>query len=402
MKKMFIALLAASLLTACDSQKIAADSVQDITLKKTVSLTDVTGHWAANSIHTAIQKEYVDGYEDATFRPEKNVSRAEFIKMTVTAMKLPVAGEVTGSEWYEPYIVAATEKGILRTNDFRLEDINKPISRLEMARVSVRASDKTFQDRAVQIDDKSVMYNATKTGLIQGLSRGELAPEKPTTRAQSVTIIERILTTTEGGKLPVDKYALSNAELDLKNTNIFSMLPEIFGGEQFSDGQWNPGNLFVESKDGKYKATLDKLILIDLEDPNDPNLGLLGDISKLKWHNNVSNETSPYIKDFKKSYILYYKSHVDYNNDKSLYNDYSKYISLSLSGINSPDIQAFYYKNTLNTPTLVFKNQIGDTPAMIIPKKGYVLDSSVAINLDTPARSNYLSKMILRVLINKK
>lgn len=53
-----------------------------------------------------------------------------------------------------------------------------PISRLEMAMIAVRATDPTFQNKAVQIDDKSVMYNATKVGLIQGLAYGELGPER--------------------------------------------------------------------------------------------------------------------------------------------------------------------------------------------------------------------------------
>jgi hypothetical protein len=40
--------------------------------------------------YESIDKDYVDGYEDRTFRPELNVSRAEFLKMAVIALKLPL------------------------------------------------------------------------------------------------------------------------------------------------------------------------------------------------------------------------------------------------------------------------------------------------------------------------
>src|SRR5690606_28224077 len=52
-----------------------------------ITMTDISTHWAAATINSAIQKGYVDGYEDSTFRPDRSVSRAEFVKMAVTAMK---------------------------------------------------------------------------------------------------------------------------------------------------------------------------------------------------------------------------------------------------------------------------------------------------------------------------
>lgn len=372
---------------AASSEAAAVPAMQNA--KSTVQLTDIASHWAQESIRKAVDKGYVDGYEDTTFRPELNVSRAEFLKMAVTAMKLPVTGNVTGSEWYKPFVEAAKEKGILRATDFPLEDINKPISRLEMARISVRSTDVKLQNKDVQIDDKSVMYNATKTGLVQGLSYGELGPEKSTTRAQSVTIIERILSVNSGGKLEVDKYALNNAELELKHTNIFSVMPEFFGGKPYQGEEWNPSNLSVQSDDGNYKGTLDQLIAIDLDDPNDPNLGLLPNFDKIKWFNLMSYKDSLYIKDFKHSYVLYFKEHVDYNNAPDVYGSYAP--AFSTYGFNQDDTMSLV-KGKLNMPAGIFYNQIGDIPALIIPKSGYtLLGNDMGISISDQARPPHRS-----------
>jgi hypothetical protein len=205
LKKSLTVLLVSSMLVgySYQSEAMAASNV---------SLSDISTHWGKADIIKGIDHGYVDGYGDGTFLPDNNVSRAEFLKMAVIAMNLPVNGATSGSEWYKPYIAAATEKGILRTTDFPIAAINNPITRLEMARISVRAADVKLQDKTVQIDDKTALYKATKSGLIQGLASGDLAPNNSTTRAQSVTIIERILSVLKGDVLPVDDAAFKNAE----------------------------------------------------------------------------------------------------------------------------------------------------------------------------------------------
>ncbi|MGF7033414.1 hypothetical protein J2T17_004362 [Paenibacillus mucilaginosus] len=189
-----------------------------------VQLKDIDQHWSKDAVVTAVQKGYVDGYEDGTFRPNLNVSRAEFVKMIVIAHGLPVEKLAEGDSWYTPYINAAVKAGIHRWSDFTSGDWNTPISRLEMARIAFRASDATFQRPEVRIGDDAIMYNSTKKGLIQGLDKGELAPENPTTRGQSVTIIERTIKAKAGEKLEVDKYAVGNAELEFRGTNFETVL----------------------------------------------------------------------------------------------------------------------------------------------------------------------------------
>ncbi len=42
---------------------------------------DIDGHWAAEYINEAANAGIVDGYEDGTFRPQQNITRAEAVTM---------------------------------------------------------------------------------------------------------------------------------------------------------------------------------------------------------------------------------------------------------------------------------------------------------------------------------
>ncbi|CAN7399408.1 S-layer homology domain-containing protein [Paenibacillus sp. LjRoot56] len=402
MKKTFILLSTVFLFTACQSSTSAADSRLPSSSPVTaIKLKDVSDHWAMSAIEGAVKKGYVDGYEDSTFKPENNVSRAEFVKMVVTAIKEPVKSVSSGSDWSSPYVTAAINKGILRESDFSIDKLNEPISRLDMSRISLRATDVTLQNKAIQIDNDSVMYNSAKTGLIQGMEKGALEPNSSTTRAQSVTIIERILKVNHGGTLEIDKYAVGNAELELKHTNIFTVMPHIFGGEQIE--KWNSENLTLETGDGLYKGTMDQIVAIDLEDPNDPNLGLLGDISKLKWHNGMSASTSRYVKDgYMNSFVLYFKGHVDYNKEPSIYKD-NPQPTYSLYAFKNGDPQAMI-DGELNAPTHLFIDKFGDVPAMIISKDKSETKAYAELSISAPAippAPNY-NKQIFYGLVPKK
>ena len=45
------------------------------------TLQDIENHWAYDSIKKFIEKGYITGYEDKTFRPENHITRAEFVKI---------------------------------------------------------------------------------------------------------------------------------------------------------------------------------------------------------------------------------------------------------------------------------------------------------------------------------
>nr|WP_172246121.1 S-layer homology domain-containing protein [Saccharibacillus endophyticus] len=344
-----------------------------------------SSHWAYSAVQKAVAKGYVDGYTNGTFKPDTSVSRAEFVKMVVAAMKLettPASGK-----WYVQYVNAATKAGLYASSDFANNDSgwNKTMTREEMARVAARAiGEKTSEN------DKW-MYLATKSGLIQGVGKGQLAPQGLTTRAQSVVIIERILSVNTGTELDTDLYATGAAEILWHGTNIFTVMPEMFvtpdsdwknKGKSSIEEMWNEKNMTITSKDGLYQGKLDALIAIDLADPSDPNRALLGNVNTLKWDNNTIMDNP--VKGNTNSYVLYFKGKSVFNKDIKKYNPSYVGVKTEVSGFGSPNINAFY-AGKLNKSAKIFSKDPGDMPAVIIPKSGWVQTSDISIKLQIPA-----------------
>jgi hypothetical protein len=212
-----------------------------------ITFTDISGHWAEKTVEIAVEKGYVAGYPDSTFKPEGQVTRAELLKMVVTALGIVEGPRIEGSQWYENYVNAAFAEGIYK-NDFT-GDINLPITRQELALLAIRSTNSDIRNQT-DFDTNRIMYEATKAGIIQGLGKGELGVEKSTTRAQAVAIIERILKIKNGETLPVDKHAVNLAEVLWHHTNIFSVMPEVFDKEKNgkkSIDSWDKNKMFVET-----------------------------------------------------------------------------------------------------------------------------------------------------------
>ncbi|MDU0204092.1 S-layer homology domain-containing protein [Paenibacillus sp. MAH-36] len=213
---------------------------------------DTYQHWAESSIQNAVQKKYVDGYEDGTFKPDVPISRAEFIKMLAMAMGEKV-NKIEGDGWFQPYVDRLKSQGIIPA-EFP-ERYNEPLQRFEMSILSVRSVDKTL---------KGSMVDSTKMGLIHGVSRTDLDVYGTSTRAQAITIIERILATKNGENLQVDKYAASAAEIAATGSNVGTML----GLKAREVGTEWPYGTGVTVK-------LNQLIIADPSDPDDPYMKLI-------------------------------------------------------------------------------------------------------------------------------
>jgi len=403
-KKTFIAVLVTTLalagqFTTWDKPSVAnAELSEDMnkavsTMISTVQLSDISTHWAKGAIDKAVERGFAKGYPDGTFKPNSNVTRAEFIKMTVEALKISVDASTTGGTWYDAYVNAAKNANLYVESDFNSGNLNSQMTRKEMARFSARAiGEKTT-------DDAKWMYLATKKGLISGLGAGKLGESDNTTRAQSVTIIDRILTVNAGGILPVDKYAVASAEVVWHGTNIFTVMPEVFttNDESKKDNVaelWNKKNMILNSNEGEYRGEIEAVIAIDLADPKDPNLKLIPPISSLKWQNNLgsnSPEGIPVSK-WKDSYLIYYKSKVIFskNSDHYLPVSIKNYVPLTIKGTDG-DIQTFI-KGTLNRVGRVFKDVPLDQTIFILPKKGWAQNGPLTIVINTPSFSSFFHK----------
>lgn len=207
-------------------------------------LQDISSHWAKANIEAAVAVGYVNGYPDGSFRPEGNVTRAEFIKMLVDALDLPTA---EGGEWFEPYVRAAVNAGIHTEADF--VNYNAELNRLQLMRLVSRAlaTEPTYE---AYLDAFSGLYNgdlpyvdyrelteadvpyaalAIGSGVLGGYPDASMGLSKNATRAEAVVMIERLLALR--GSDPQEKLALRElkevAETGTNAQSVSNLIPQI-------------------------------------------------------------------------------------------------------------------------------------------------------------------------------
>lgn len=168
-------------------------------------ITDITGHWAESGIRKAFGLGFVNGYLDKTFRPEQQITRAEFLTMLVKALGMTtpkaISWEDVDQHWAKEQIRIAAQNGIAEglSNDHFGPDQN--ITREQMAVMLARAMKLTAATQKSSFrDGKDIsawalndIDAATQWKLIQGYEDLTFRPQGPATRAEAVEIIIRAL-----------------------------------------------------------------------------------------------------------------------------------------------------------------------------------------------------------------
>ena len=181
----------------------------------TLSFKDVApSHWAYKEITDFASKDYIKGYEDNTFLPGNNISRAEFAAVLVRALGFeavkPAAAsfkDVNSGSWYYSYIETVCSKDLMKGYADGSFKPNENITRQEIAAVLVRALGKdkeqagqlVFADKsAVSGWAKDLVSIAVAEGLIQGYQDNTFSPQKKSTRAEAVIMFSRMLNKKQG------------------------------------------------------------------------------------------------------------------------------------------------------------------------------------------------------------
>lgn len=103
-------------------------------------------HWAAPYIARTIGANWMNGFPDATFRPDDATTRAQVAKILVQAKGYSVAGiktstftDVASAHWGHPYIEAAAKNYLITGYPDGTFKPNAPITRAEAAALIYRA-----------------------------------------------------------------------------------------------------------------------------------------------------------------------------------------------------------------------------------------------------------------------
>lgn len=180
--------------------KFAVLAIKDVT-----GLKDIKGHWAENSIVELIDMGAIGGYPDGTFRPEDNITRAEFTKILVQSFNLtPQNGKVfkdTMNHWAKEDIATASYYEIINGYDDDRFGANDYLTREQMAAIIVNAvkvelvsQENSFVDHTdVSAWAKNAVNTAVREGIISGYPDGSFKPKSLATRAETVAVIMKAL-----------------------------------------------------------------------------------------------------------------------------------------------------------------------------------------------------------------
>jgi hypothetical protein len=171
----------------------------------TTDLTDIKGHWAFNEIVSLVDLKVLSGYPDKTFKPNNDISRAEFATVIVKALKLEAkAGKVfadTANHWAKDFIATANAYGIINGYSDSSFGPNDPITREQMAvmianalKLSGSSTSISFTD-ANSISDwaKDAVAVVAEKGIITGYPDGSFKPDGKLTRAEAASVTVRAL-----------------------------------------------------------------------------------------------------------------------------------------------------------------------------------------------------------------
>lgn len=155
--------------------------------------------------HTA----YIIGYEDGTVRPENEISRAEVATIFFRLMtdksrsafwsKENEFTDVNADDWYNNAISTLNKAGIINGYDDGTFQPDASITRAEFAAIVARFSDVIFSGSSSFSDVPNSHWAARyialakELGWATGYPNGTYQPESPITRAEAMTMINRVL-----------------------------------------------------------------------------------------------------------------------------------------------------------------------------------------------------------------
>ena len=169
-------------------------------------------HWAFSYIAEMTEKGILTGYPDGKFRPNNNITRAEFAKVMITASGLKVAPvnytsfiDVTIEDWFAPYIEAAKpflNGYIIAGKNTYLPDSLALREDIAVALVKLKGYDTSVADvsllYAMFSDASSISASAQKyvavaveRGLVSGYDDGTFRGQQSVTRAEAAALLWR-------------------------------------------------------------------------------------------------------------------------------------------------------------------------------------------------------------------
>ncbi|MCU6791156.1 S-layer homology domain-containing protein [Paenibacillus sp. WQ 127069] len=170
------------------------------------SFSDTGNHWANSSIEQMAASKRITGYPDGTFKPDRQVSRAEFVNMANQTFGLSGTAantnfnDVKSADWFYPQVSAAQSAGYIQGYPDGTFKPNQSISREEAAAVLARLLKlDTSTSSTLTVKDAEVIDSWAKASvsallskqIFNGYEDGSFKPFAPISRAEAATAFQR-------------------------------------------------------------------------------------------------------------------------------------------------------------------------------------------------------------------
>ncbi len=200
--------------------------------------------------------QYLIGYPDGTFAPNRGMTRAEVATMFTRLLKdRPVKGQsyaaglsdIHAGDWYADTVGYAVQKGIVSGYPDGSFKPNQAITRAEFASIASRFAELT-EEKDLNFSDLNASHwgykairLATSNGWISGYPDNTFRPEQAITRAEVTSITNRMLN--------------RSADLDWINAHSAKVIhfSDVSAGDWFFEPvmEATMGHDFTRDKDGK-------------------------------------------------------------------------------------------------------------------------------------------------------
>ena len=179
--------------------------------KNSVFFSDAVGHWSENAaicLYKAGAIDVISYNEEKVFCPNENISREEFVTMTMKALNVSTLTDSNTSfadnslidVKYRPYIATAQRMGYINGKEIDGVAYFDPKGNISKAEAAIMINNIlgleddgfifTFaDDSAIPVWAKSAIYALTSAGIFNGDEEGSISPSAILTRAQSVQML---------------------------------------------------------------------------------------------------------------------------------------------------------------------------------------------------------------------
>lgn len=172
---------------------------------------DISGHWAEQTISKWQANGKISGYTDGSFRPDRIITRAEFLRLlnntiqtSSTAHTDITFSDVSKNDWFYADVTQATDQKITTGFSDGTFRPNEPITRAEASMMICIAKQLEQNETPANVftDNipawaKGAIGAVVYAGYLSGYQDGTFAANKGMTRAEAVSALERITTAEE-------------------------------------------------------------------------------------------------------------------------------------------------------------------------------------------------------------